>query len=276
MSGPAPVVLAEGLAFPEGPAFAPDGGLWWVEVDGGRLGRWREGEVERIAIGGRPNGLAVDAAGRVWICDQGERSVRRHDPRSGETVTAADHLDGAPLGRPNDLAFDRLGNLVFTCPNDARTEPAGYVCCLAPDGALTRVADGLYFPNGLAFTPDGAGLVVAETYRHRLWIGAWDAEARLWRDPRPWVEVGGPVGPDGLAFAEDGTLFAAIFGQGVVRAVSPRGEVRPALGLPGAKPTNVALDPAGRLGLVVTEAERGQLLAYPAMAAPPALLPRLR
>lgn len=225
-------------------------------------------------IGGRPNGLAVDASGRVWICDQGQRSVRRHDPASGETITIADQLDGAPLGRPNDLAFDQVGNLLFTCPNDARTAPVGYVCCLAPDGALTRVAQDLYFPNGLAFTPDGAELVIAETYRHRLWKGSWDAEARLWRGPRPWVEVGGPVGPDGLAFAADGTLFAAIFGQGVVRTVSPSGQVHPSLHLIGSRPTNLALDPTDRLGLVVSEAERGQLLAYPGISAPPALFPK--
>lgn len=271
MSAEGFTVLADGLSFPEGPAFTPDEALWWVEIEGGRLGRWRDGRVDTVATGGRPNGLAVDGAGRLWICDAGERSIRRHDPSTGETVTVADAIEGRPLGKPNDLAFDAAGNLIFTCPNDARTEPDGYVCCLAPEGGLCRIAEGLFFPNGLALTPDGTELVVAETYRHRLWRGRWNGQERRWLDPAPWVEVGGPIGPDGLAFAEDGTLFVAVFGQGIVQVVGPDGRLGPSFACPGRRPTNVALDPSGRLGLVVTEAERGELLACPALGAATAL-----
>ena len=32
MNTSTPQILAEGLAFPEGPAFAPDGSLWLVEL----------------------------------------------------------------------------------------------------------------------------------------------------------------------------------------------------------------------------------------------------
>ena len=270
-----PEVLADGLAFPEGPAFAPDGALWWSEIDGGCLGRWRDGAAERIAIGGRPNGLAFDGEGRVWICDGGERSIRRHDPRTGETETVLDRIEDEPLAKPNDLAFDPLGNLLFTCPNDARQDPVGYVCCLAPDGVPTRIGDGLFFPNGLALTPDGAHLVVAETYRYRLWRGRWDAGARRWRDAAPWVEVGGPIGPDGLAFAGGGDLYVALFGQGVLRIVGGDGEAGRTVAVPGERPTNLAFDPSGRLGLVVTEAERGRLLSYPSLRSASALFPRL-
>jgi len=59
------VCLAEGLAFPEGPAFAPDGRLWWVEIEGGCLGFLDKGRVGRVAVGGRPNGAAFDDLGRV-------------------------------------------------------------------------------------------------------------------------------------------------------------------------------------------------------------------
>ncbi len=51
----------------------------------------------------------------------------------------------------------------------------GYVCCLAPEGTARKIADGLYFPNGLALLGGGETLVVAETYSHRLWKGRWDA-----------------------------------------------------------------------------------------------------
>ncbi len=54
-------------------------------------------------------------------------------------------IDGRRLGKPNDLIFDGSGNLIFTCPNDGRHEPSGYVCCLTAEGALTTLAEGLYF-----------------------------------------------------------------------------------------------------------------------------------
>ena len=48
MTDPAWRLLADGLDFPEGPAFAPDGSLWFVEYKGGRLVRLGGGQPERI------------------------------------------------------------------------------------------------------------------------------------------------------------------------------------------------------------------------------------
>lgn len=256
-------VLAEGLRFPEGPCFAPDGMLWWVEIEGGRLGRIEGGRAIHVEVGGRPNGAAFDAAGHLWFCDQGRGEIRRHSPRSGLTECMADACEGRPLGKPNDLCFDRAGNLLFTCSNDARTEPVGYVCCRAPDGAVTRIADGLRFPNGLALRPDGATLYVAETYRRRVLAGAWDAGACRLAALAPWAEAGGPIGPDGLAFDDRGTLHAAIFGQGRIASFAPDGTPGPTVACVGPRPTNLAFDTAGELGLVVTETETGTIAARP-------------
>jgi gluconolactonase len=254
-------ILAEGLAFPEGPAFAAEGSLWAVELKGGNLLCWRDGERRRIPVGGEPNGIALDTRDRVLFCDAGAGAIRRHDPVTGETVTLAGTLDGEALFKPNDLAFDPAGNLIFTCPGDSRTEPTGYVGVLTSGGAVRRVASGFYFPNGLAFTPDGRHLVVAETRRQRLWRGRWDAAHARWLAPRPWASVGGTVGPDGMAFAADGRLFVAIYSGGAVKVVTPDGEIDEVIDIPGANPTNCAFDPTGRLGLVVTEAEHGRLLS---------------
>jgi gluconolactonase len=258
-----PVVLADGLRFPEGPAFAPDGSLWGVEHQGGGLFRLdASGVLARVATGGAPNGLAFDAAGRPWFCDADRGQIRRLDA-DGATTVMADAGDGRPLDRPNDLAFDPAGTLVFTCPGNSRTEPTGTLWARAPNGTVQRVAGDLLFPNGLAFSPDGRGLVVAETYRHRLWRGGWDAALRRWIDPEPWVEVGGPTGPDGVAFLADGTLAVAVFGRSRIVTIAPDGKIADTIAVPGERPTNVAFDPSARHGLVVTEAERGRLLSFP-------------
>jgi gluconolactonase len=261
MPADVPVLLLDGLRFPEGPAFAPDGSLWLVELHGGALMRYADGRGERVAVGGEPNGAIVDARGRVWFCDAGAGAIRRLDPATGRIGTLCAARDGRPLFRPNDCAFDAAGHLLFTCPGDSRREPTGHVCCLAPDGTLTVIAEGLYFPNGLAL--DGDDLIVAETYRQRLWRGRWDAATRHWSG-RPWGEpLPGEPGPDGMALDAAGHLHVAVFGAGVIAVLDRTGTVTARLPMPGHRPTNAAFDPAGRLGLVVTEAGRGELLSLP-------------
>ena len=121
-----------------------------------------------------------------------------------------------------------------------------------------------YFPNGLAFTATGEELVIAETYRHRLWKGKWDSETGNLSASSVWCNIGGPDGPggpDGMAFNAEGDLYVAVYGTGELRIVNKEGTVCNTIRLPGMNPTNCAFDPFKRLGLVVTEAEKGQLLA---------------
>jgi gluconolactonase len=200
-------VLLDGLAFPEGPAFDPDGTLWCSEIRAGNLVRYDASGPRRFASGGRPNGVTFDASGVAWTCDAEHSAIRCFDPRSETWTIAVDRIDGEPLARPNDLAFDSAGTLVFTCPGNSREQATGYVCAFRPDGSISRIGDNLQFPNGLAFVDGGASLVVAETFRQRLWKGAWDAATATWIDPRPYADVGGPIGPDGMALDAQGVIW---------------------------------------------------------------------
>lgn len=271
-------VIARGLSFPEGPLFDAGGDLWCVEMQGGGLARLdRAGRLTRLPTGGAPNGLALDAGGGIWFCDSGQNSIRRLDPSTGRCETIVGSMDGHDLDKPNDLAFDAAGNLIFTCPGNSRETPTGYACCLTPSGDCTVIADQLYFPNGLAFTGDGA-LVIAETRRQRLWRGRWDGGERRWTSPVPLCATGGaPIGPDGLAIDVAGRIHVAIYGGGMVEVFAADGACLGALATPGSNPSNCAFDPTGQLGLVVTETERGELLSFPvdaiglplALGAPP-------
>lgn len=255
-------ILAEGLNFPEGPAFDQKGRLWFVELKAGIIACYEDGHVRRFEAGGAPNGIAIDHCGVLWFCDAGERSIRTFDPRSEVFATVCDSVDGQPLNKPNDLAFDSAGNLLFTCPGDSRTEPTGYVCCRKPGGEVFKIREGMFFPNGLVLMDAGRSLVVAETYRQRLWRGAWDADTCTWSDARPWAEnLGGAPGPDGMAVHEGGALMAAIYGGGHVQIIGQNGNLAGTIKVAGKNPTNVAFDPSGRLGLVVTEAEQGRLIS---------------
>ncbi len=253
--------ILSNLSFPEGPAIAPNGDIWFVELHGGNVCRYTpQGVVRRYHInGGSPNGIAIDSKGRIWFCDAGKNCVSILYPESGDVKTACAEVGGEPLANPNDLAFDSKGNLLFTCPGDSRKSPDGYVCVLSR-GRAKKFADGKYFPNGLALTPDGNSLVVAETYKQRLWKGGWNPETLEWTNPKIWAETGGIVGPDGMAFGSDGNLYVAVYGSGVVKILSPAGKVIGEISLQGKNPSNCAFLPKG--GLLITETEKSELVLF--------------
>lgn len=261
MSDPDIRVLADGLSFPEGPSFDASGDLWCTELKAGNLVRWRAGALERFHVGEAANGCAFDRAGRLWFTDSQRNVLGRFDPATGIAETVLSEAGGETLNRPNDLAFDPAGNLVVSCHGDGRTEPTGWLFVRTPDGAARVISRGKYFTNGIAFSADASFFIFAETYRHRLWKAQWDAAAARIVHEEPWAHIGGPIGPDGMAFDADGNLFVAVFDMAKIVVVSPAGEIVETLNLPVKRPTNCAFDPSGRLGLVVTDADRGCLLS---------------
>ena len=260
-----PRVLADGLVFPEGPAFATDGAVWGVEMNAGRLFRWSQGVVERTEVGGKPNGLAI-WDGRIFFCDAGRHAVfqMNGEPPDVSITAVLDSTPERPLTAPNDLIFDARGVMIFTCPGSPTAGPIGSVWARSPQGVTRRIAETMHFPNGLSLSRDGADQIVAETLSQRLWRGRWDSESLSWRDACPWADVGGaPLGPDGMAFAPNGCLYVALYGSSRVLAIDETGRVAGVVAVPGVKPTNLAFDPSGKLGMVVTEASEGRLLSYP-------------
>ena len=261
-------ILTESLAFPEGPVFDQAGDLWCVELQGGGLIRYRDGEAERFATGGAPNGAAVDAQGRIWFADSGDdvNAIRRLLPDSGKVETLCEYAGDKRLSKPNDLAFDSAGNCVFTCPQYTDDQPPSFVSCLKPGGDCHVLAEPFQFCNGLAFTDGDKTLIVAETQTDLLWKGAWDSATCNWIDPKPWGNVEahtGPGGPDGMCFGADGLLYVAVYGSSQIRAVDSSGKVVATYDLPDENPTNCAFDPSGKLGLVITGSKTGKLLSIP-------------
>ncbi|MCG3179443.1 MAG: Lactonase drp35 [Phycisphaerae bacterium] len=261
-------ILADGLKFPEGPVFDPQGRLWFVEIDNATVDRLEPGGgITRFHTGGRPNGLACDHLGRIYVADK-DRKILRLDPRSGQFEELAIALDGRPLDEPNDICFDDAGNLLFTCPGGSARSGTGYVCRLTPAGKLSAIARGFRYPNGLALDRSGKRLFVAESAPKRLLVGDYPGKGGV-VELTPWADTGGAGGPDGFALDAEGNIYTALFGSGELAVVSPRGAVIERIALAGKKPTNCAFDPSGKLGLVVTEVDAGTVTSITPM--PPGL-----
>lgn len=253
-------ILLKNLQFPEGPAMDSKGNIWIVEITRPCITMLdKSGNVKRYPVpDGAPNSIAIDSLDRVWFCDAKKSYVSLLYPDTGEIKHICEKADGKRLCSPNDLTIDSRGNVIFTCVNGASVKLArGYVCALNSNGAKKIITE-KYFANGVGVSPDGKKLVIAETHKKRLLIGDWDAEKLVWSNEKVLAEVGGDVGPDGMAFDKNGNVYVAVYGGRAIKVVSPEGEIIKEIKLSGKNPTNCAFTPDGCL--LVTEDERDELL----------------
>jgi gluconolactonase len=271
-------ILLEGLSYPEGPLWSVrDGCLYFVEWSGDRVWALRGDRAEVLwatAPGDGPCGLAQDDDGALWACLYSACQLIRWSA-TGELLTVLDGGEGRQFTGPNDLVVDERGGVYLTDSGNFDDDwgsgrPAGWVYHVRPDGCVRRVAGGLCFPNGIALSPDGRWLIVAEHRRNRLLRYGVPGEPNTeLLGPETWLELDDDcllpgeltheLGPDGMCWDDRGVLWVAHHGGGKLIGVDASGRVAARVPLPrGTRPTNVAFDPAGR-ALYVTECELGLL-----------------
>lgn len=254
-----PLIEHSGLGKLEGPVFFKDE-VWCVEMEEGNLLHFKDGDFERIHIGGGPNGLTGGADERLYITDNQRQAILAFDPSEKRLSVVVEFIDGMSCLKANDLAFDRKGNLIFTCPQwPGQGKERGFLGFVRPDGRCGSFAHDFRFWNGLAFADDGQTLYVSDSSGSTLWKGGWDADACRWISPHPCLYVGSGL-PDGMAVDQNGTVHLALFNAGCVIRYAGGDESLPPLKTPGPKSTNCAFDPARPGRLIITEMQNGQLL----------------
>jgi gluconolactonase len=210
---PYPVVAD--IAFAEGPIFDQAGNLYFVNYHTlGTIGRRTpDGTVSVwVHTGGQANGLKVDAAGNLIVADYGAKRITRIHPVTRKIEVLTDSYEGKPYRGPNDVCLDLAGNIYFTDPTGSSKEkPIGAVYRIEMAGAavkkVTRLADSLAFPNGLAVSPDQKRLYVAESETNRLLCWDLRPDGTL-SNQRVTIEF--PTDTlDGIMFDEAGRLWIA-------------------------------------------------------------------
>lgn len=124
------------------------------------------------------------------------------------------------------------------------------------DRGLSRQFDGITIANGLAFSPDGATMYVADSVNHRLLARNYDLAEGVAGPPRIFAELPDGTFPDGAVVDADGFYWIAMYGSGVIVRFAPDGREDRVLQAPVTHPTMVAFGGPGASVLFVTTARR--------------------
>jgi gluconolactonase len=174
--------LWTGARWSEGPAwFAAGRYLVWSDIPNDRMLRFDETDGS-VSVFRQPsmnsNGNTVDRDGRLVTAEHRGRRVTRTE-HDGRITVLADRYRGGRFNSPNDVVVASDGAVWFTDPDygirhdyegdKAESEQDGrHVYRIDPSGEVTRVADDLVAPNGLAFSPDERWLYVSDTGRSHV------------------------------------------------------------------------------------------------------------
>jgi sugar lactone lactonase YvrE len=274
-------------SYPEGPLFAGQT-LLVAEMGRDQISAY-DGNAKRVFWRREdcgPTAIAPYGEGYVILCHIAHKLVivdaHGRDVRDIETDSV-----GAPFLDPNDCFADGEGGVYFSDPGlfsrDAERE--GALVYLARDGAVRRLARGLWYPNGIYVDRAEHALYLSEHMMGRVLrypilgpgrLGPPETFARIdFRGPAfrrraaPYRERG----PDGLERGPDGRLYVAIYGEGRVLAFNRHGGLDFWLETPMRYVTNIAFAPNGD-ALVVGPQEnlmppyRGEVRRWPAATLP--------
>ncbi len=211
--------IGRGVALgPESTAIDREGRVHTGTRDGRILRLAADGRFEEVArTGGRPLGMAFDAAGDLLVCDL-RRGLLSVTPAGAVTVLATGE-GGLPFRFIDDVDVGPDGTVYFT---DASSRFDTYRPALLDfhgDGRLLayypatrqveRLLGDLVFANGVAVSGDGSFLLVNETGKfriHRYWLqGPRRGSSEIFAENLPGF-------PDNVTWSrERGVFWVALF-----------------------------------------------------------------
>ena len=268
-----PEIIAEGFEWSEGPLWiekhqmllfsdVPTNTVFkWTEKNGKEVYLTPSGYTGTAKRGGEmgSNGLTVDNAGNLVLCQHGNRQMASMDAALDKPVakfiTLADKYEGKRFSSPNDAVYNSAGELFFTDPpygletkkdNDPGKEILfNGVYKVKNNGAVILLVDSITRPNGLAFFPGEKKLIVACSDPDKPNWYVFDVKGDSLSNGKIFYSAAGTDKsvkglPDGLKIDKNGNVFAT--GPGGVWIFNSEGKKLGLIKLENAS-SNCALSP---------------------------------
>ena len=182
-----------------------------------------------------PSGVAVDAAGDVFIADSGNNRVV--EIPAGCTSGSCQTTVGFNLSNPEGVAVDGAGDVFIADTNNNQVVEVPAGCTTAT--CQTTVASGLSLPAGVAVFVDGEFVYIANTGANEVVMVYGGQE---------YTVGSGLMSPSGVAGSNDGILIADTGNNRVVQVVAKvGGYTQTNVGSGFSSPTGVAADALGNV-----------------------------
>lgn len=241
------------------------GALWWVDITGNEVLRWRPGDVEarRWPVPGFPCGILGRRGGGMVVARAAGLDFL--DPASGALTPFVAPEADRPANRANEVKCDAAGRLWLGTmqsnlePDGSPREMTGSTGALyrvTPAGSFSREVDGVGLSNTLAWTDGGRSLIFGDTLANALWIYAVDEDGRLGKR-RLFSDETLPGFCDGSAIDAEGFLWNARFAGACLVRFAPDGRVDRVVELPVSNPTSCCFGGTDLGTLYVTSARFG-------------------
>jgi sugar lactone lactonase YvrE len=205
-------VLIDDAVYTESPRWH-DGGLWFSDIGAGQVRRIVPTGDASIVISGMntPSGLGWMSTGDLLVTSIEDGAIYRVGPDGAPQIFCDFDRHGVP--GTNDMATAG-GRSYVTCSGfvytkglsmEVMSQPHGKILLLDHQtGGCRIVAEEMRMPNGVAITPDGRTLIVAEVFAQRILKFDIATDGSL-SNPRAFVQLDHIV--DGLALDAEGGVW---------------------------------------------------------------------
>ncbi len=185
------------------------------------------------------NGMKFDKNNNLILCEHGTRSITRLNKNNYTKETVVNAYQSKKLNSPNDLVFNKKGELFFTDPpyglkggNTSLLKEQAHngVYKLDTSGNITLLTTEMTMPNGIALSPDENTLYVTQSDQTNPLIKSFTfkadgslSESKILFDGTQLKSTGKKGLTDGLAVDKKGNIFTT--GPGGILVLNAKGEL---------------------------------------------------
>ena len=221
--------------------------LYWTDIDGGTLHRYREGRHDVIYHGEKVGGFTLQEDGSLLLFRVSD--IARLGPGQEPQTLVEVHEEG--MARFNDVTATPTGDVLAGTIGSTKT--SGGVYRVFQNGVLEKLWDGTQVANGMGFSPDLKTFYWTDSTARHIYRFDYDERTHHFTGRELIYEAPTEEDiPDGLTVASDGTFFSARHSGGRVVHHGADGRILDELPLDAKNVTSLTFGGADLKTLYVT------------------------